>query len=168
MFESIFDINLADLYFVFVIILKLVGKWYSLICVPLSIIQEFIEIKSLLLLSCTINYILYIPLSHIKEYRRLEKVIHQLKRNWMVAPFSKLGDQMWVGFCLNTRKHFFLKTFFYKTVLGIFKVVLFLRDRDVLLWQTLGILNIFSNLTLTVLTLKLQDFNTKMSRKKPI
>ena len=39
--------------------------------------------------------------------------------------------------------------FFYKTVLGIFKITLLLRDRHVFVWRSLKIFNIFSTVTLT-------------------
>ena len=31
---------------------------------------------------------------------------------WMIAPFSKFYSKIWVGFCLNTGKHFFLEISF--------------------------------------------------------
>ena len=35
------------------------------------------------------------------------KVIHQIYREWrMIAPFSKFDGKIWVGFSLNTGKHF--------------------------------------------------------------
>ena len=56
----------------------------------------------------------------------------------MVAPFSKFYGKIWVDFCLNTGKRFFLEVT--KTVLGIFKITLRLRNGHVFMRQSLGIL----------------------------
>ena len=52
----------------------------------------------------------------------------------MAASFDKFYGKMWIGFCANTRKRLFAEVsfkvdrksigFFYKMVLGIFKIVL--------------------------------------------
>ena len=90
----------------------------------------------------------------------------------MVAPFSKFYGQIWVGLCLNTGKRFSLEvsfwsqlkehTFFYKTVLGIFKIALRLRDRHVLMWQSLEILNVFNTLTLKQIFWKTKSLFKKL------
>ena len=51
-------------------------------------------------------------MSHVKEYRCLKKVIHQIDRKCTVTPFSKFYGEIWVAFCLNTTKCFFLEVFF--------------------------------------------------------
>ena len=76
----------------------------------------------------------------------------------MVAPFSRFYGKIWVGFCLNTGKRFFIEVsfqsqqkelgFFQKKALGIFKIALQLRDRHVFVWQSVEILNVFNTLTL--------------------
>ena len=90
----------------------------------------------------------------------------------MVAPFSKLYDKIWVGFCLNTGKHCSLEVsfksqqkeyrFFYKTVLGIFKIALRLRDRHVFMWKSVKILNVFNILTLKQILPKTETFFKKL------
>ena len=87
----------------------------------------------------------------------------------MVAPFSKFYGKIWVSFCLNTGKGCFLEVsfssqqkerhrFFYKTVLGIFKIALSLKDRHVFMWRLVKILNIFSALTLKQIFQKTKTF----------
>ena len=49
-------------------------------CVLRYSIQEFIEIEVWLLLTYTINWFLYILLSHIKEYRYFKNMIHQIDK----------------------------------------------------------------------------------------
>ena len=61
-----------------------------------------------------------------------------------LPPFSNFYGKIWVGFCLNTGKRFVLEVSFYsqqkehrffqKTVLGIIKLALCLRD--VFMWQS--------------------------------
>ena len=107
----------------------------------------------------------------------------------MVVPFSKFYCKIWVSFCLNTGKRFFLEfsfssqqkehMFFYKAVLGIFKVTLRLRDRHVFMWRSVKILEIFNSLNhfsknwstafqLNALRLKRYHFNTKVPYQKPM
>ena len=86
----------------------------------------------------------------------------------MVAPSSKFYDKIWVGVCLNTGKGFFSEISFYsqqkehrafwKTVLGIFKIALHLRDRDVFRWQSAAILNFFNSSTLKQIFWKMKTF----------
>ena len=86
----------------------------------------------------------------------------------MAVPFSKFYGKIWVSFCLNTGKRFFLEVsissqqkehrFFCKTVLGIFKIALRLRDRYGFMWRSVKILNIFSTLTLKQFSRKLPFF----------
>ena len=69
----------------------------------------------------------------------------------MVGSSSKFWGKIWVGFCLNTGKRFLLEVsfwsqqkehrFFYKMALGIFKIVLHLRDRHVFMWQSSSNIN---------------------------
>ena len=90
----------------------------------------------------------------------------------MVAPFSKFYGKIWVGFCLNNEKCFFSKVsflsqrkehrFFSKTVLGIFKIALRLRDRHVFMWQSVEILNVFNTLTLKQIFWKTKTFFKKL------
>ena len=76
--------------------------------------------------------------------------------------------------------------FFWKTVLGIFKIALHLRNQDVFMWQSLDILTVFNTLTLhqifwitrtfskkleyrfLVLRLKTHNFHTKLPCLKPM
>ena len=37
------------------------------------------------------------------------KVVHQIDKIWMVAPFNHFYIKFWVGLCLNTGKHFVLE-----------------------------------------------------------
>ena len=90
----------------------------------------------------------------------------------MPAPSSKFYGKIWVGFCLNTGKLFFLEVsfwsqqkehrFFSKTVLGIFKIALSLKDRHVFMWQSVKILNFFNGLTLKQLFCKTKTFFKKL------
>ena len=55
---------------------------------------------------------LFHTLSHVKEYRRLKKVIHEIDIKWTIAPFSKFYGEIWVGNggnVGNTDKRFFWK-----------------------------------------------------------
>ena len=89
----------------------------------------------------------------------------------MVAPFSKIYGKIWVSFCLNTGKRFFLRVsfsskqkehrFFSKTVLGIFKIALRLRDQHVFIWQLVEILNVFNALTLKQIFCKMKIYLKK-------
>ena len=64
----------------------------------------------------------------------------------MVFSFSRFDGKIWVNFCLNTRKRFFLNVSFLsqrkktkvllKTLLGIIKIALRLRNRHVFMWQS--------------------------------
>ena len=90
----------------------------------------------------------------------------------MVAPFSKIYCKIWVSICLNTGERFFLEAsfwsqqkehrFFWKTLLGTFKIALRLRDRHVFMWRSVKILNIFSTLTLKQIFLKTKTFFKKL------
>ena len=86
--------------------------------------------------------------------------------------FSKVYGEIWVGFCLNTEKQFFLEVsfssqqkehgFFWKMVLEIFKIALRLWDRNVFKWQSLEVLNVFNTLTLKQIFRKTQTLFKKM------
>ena len=90
----------------------------------------------------------------------------------MAAPFNKFYGKIWVGFCLNTGKHFFLEVsfqsqqkehrLFLKTVLGIFKIVLRLRYQYVFIWQSVKNLNVFNTLTLKQIFWKTKTFFKKL------
>ena len=49
---------------------------------------------------------------YILKSIRFKKVIHQIDRKWKVAPFSNFCGKIWVGFCLNIGKPFFLEILF--------------------------------------------------------
>ena len=51
-------------------------------------------------------------MSHIKEYRCLKMVIHQLRRKWTVAPFSKFYDKNLVEFVLTQENIFSERVYF--------------------------------------------------------
>ena len=81
-------------------------------------------------------------------------VIHQIgSKKWMVASFSKCYGKIWVVFYLNTGEPFFSVVSFYsqqkkrrlfwKMVLGIFKIVLCLRDWHIFMWQSAEIFERF-------------------------
>ena len=63
------------------------------------------------------------------------------EKKWIVAPFSKFYGKTSVGFCPNTGKRFFWEISFWgqqkkrrcywKTLLGIFKILLRFRDRHI-------------------------------------
>ena len=86
--------------------------------------------------------------------------------------FSKVYGEIWVGFCLNTEKQFFLEVsfwsqqkehgFLWKMVLEIFKIALRLWDRNVFMWQSLEVLNVFNTLTLKQIFRKTQTLFKKM------
>ena len=90
----------------------------------------------------------------------------------MVAPYSKIYVEIWVGFCLKTRKRFLLEVsfqsqqkehrFFYKTVQGIFKIALRLRDPYVFIGQLVEIKNGFNTLTLEQIFWKTKTFFKKL------
>ena len=90
----------------------------------------------------------------------------------MVASFSNFYGKTWVSFCLNIRKQFFLEfsfysqqkehSFFYKTVLGIFKTALCLRDRYVFMWQSVKVSNVLNTLTLKQIFWKTKTFFKKL------
>ena len=97
--------------------------------------------------------------SRSKEWRCLEKVIHQIgsKNEWLVLSPSFAAKFVLV-FCLNTGKHFLVEVsfwsqlkehrFFWKKVLGILKITQPLRDRHVFMWQSVEFLNVFHTSTL--------------------
>ena len=101
---------------------------------------------------------LHITLSHIKEYRCLNKAIHQIDITWTVALFRNIYRKIWVGFCLNIGKRFVLQVsfliqhkvlrLFSKTMLGTFETAFHLRDQHIFIWRSLGILNVFNAITL--------------------
>ena len=70
----------------------------------------------------------------------------QVDRKWMAAFFNKFYGKMWLGFCLNTRKHFFVEVFLkkkpaersyvaLKSGTRDFEIALRLRDRQAFKWQ---------------------------------
>ena len=81
----------------------------------------------------------------------------------------------WGGSCLNTQKRYLLKVlfwsqhkkhrFFWKTVLGIFKTALCLRDRYAFMWQSVKILNFFNTLTLKQIFKKMKKFFKKLENR---
>ena len=111
----------------------------------------------------------------IKFYRlhyHLKNVIHRIDSKMNVAPVSKFYAKIWVGFCLNTGKHFFLEVSFkpnrkyidssIKTVLEIFKIALRWRDWHVFMWQSVETLNDFNTLTLKKIFGKTKIFFEKL------
>ena len=72
--------------------------------------------------------------------------------------FQQVLREIWVGFCINTWKRFFLEVLFKanrksigsskKMILRIFKIALRLRDRHVFMWRSVETLNVFNALTL--------------------
>ena len=97
----------------------------------------------------------------------LGKSINQIGRKWTVAPFSEFYDKIWVGFCFNTGKQFFLEVFLKptektETLLEIFKTALRLRDQHVLMWQSLEILIVFYTLTSKKIFWKTKTFSKKL------
>ena len=82
--------------------------------------------------------------------------------------FQKVYGKIWVGFVL-TLENAFSQSFHFeanrksidspkKTVLGIFKITLRLRDRHVFMWQSLEILTDFNILTLKQIFWKTKTF----------
>ena len=77
-----------------------------------------------------------------------------------------------LAFCLYIRKRFFLRVFvlkpteraqvFLKTVLGIFKTALRLRDRHFLMWQLMKVSNVFNTLALKQIFWKTKTFFKKL------
>ena len=53
---------------------------------------------------------LYIPLS-VQMFEKCDSSNRQY--NWMVASFSKFYGKIWVSFCVNTEKRFFLEVLFW-------------------------------------------------------
>ena len=90
----------------------------------------------------------------------------------MVASFNNFYDKIWVGFCFNIGKRFFLEfpfwsqqkehRFFSKTVLGIFKIALRLRDWHVSMSQSVKVCNVFNTLTLIQIFWKAKNFFKKL------
>ena len=90
------------------------------------------------------------------------------EKKWIVAPFSKFYSKTSVGFCPNTGKRFFWEISFWgqqkkwrcywKTLLGIFKILLRFRDRHIFREQLLEILNMFNTLTLEQIFRKTKTF----------
>ena len=74
----------------------------------------------------------------------------------MVSSFSKLYGKIWVGFCVNNGKRFFLEI-----TLGIFKIALRLRDWHLFIWQSVKILNDLNTLTLRQIFWKTNTFVQK-------
>ena len=59
--------------------------------------------------------------------------------------------------------NFYGKTsFFYKTVLGIFKIALRLRDWHVFMWQSVKVSNVFNTVTLKQIFQKTETFFKKL------
>ena len=88
-------------------------------------------------------------------------MIYQADREWRVGSYAslkKIYGNLWVSFCLNTGKRFFVEVLFKanrkalgsskKTVLGIFQTALRLWYQYIFMLQSLEILNIFNALTL--------------------
>ena len=148
------------------------GKSYVL----LSSVQEFIEIEAWLLLTfflCLHNQSSSIHSTVTNEkVQMFEKGDSSNRQKTKAAPFGMFYFKIWVGFCLNTGKRFFLEAsiynqqkllqFFQKTVQRIFKIALCLRDRNVFMWQSLEILNIFNTLNLNQIFWKMKTFLKKL------
>ena len=94
---------------------------------------------------------------------------------WFIKLTAKMnGCSFQQVFCLSTRKPFFLEVsfwsqqeehrFFYKTVVGIFKIALCLIDWHVffVLWQSVVIFNVLNTLTLKEIFWKMQTFFKKL------
>ena len=85
----------------------------------------------------------------------------------MIAPFANFYGKIWVGFCLNTGKHFAISEpwervwILLKKILGVFKIAFGFRNWHVFMWQPLEIFNIF-----TTLCVKLIFWKTKTLFKK--
>ena len=86
-------------------------------------------------------------------------MILHVDRKWMAAFFNKFYGKMWLGFCLNTRKHFFVEVFFkkkpaersyvaLKSGTRDFEIALRLRDRQAFKWQLPEIVNVFTTFAL--------------------
>ena len=90
------------------------------------------------------------------------------EKKWIVVPFSKFYGKTSVGFCPNTGKRFFWEISFWgqqkkcrcywKTLLGIFKILFRFRDRHIFREQLLEILNMFNTLTLEQIFRKTKTF----------
>ena len=81
--------------------------------------KKFNEIQGWLLLTffiCLQNQLSSIQsISHVnKEHVCSNNIFHQIDRKWMVAPFTNFYGKIWVGFCLNTKKRFCLRSFILK------------------------------------------------------
>ena len=95
-------------------------------------------------------YILYCHI--IKEYKCLKNVIYHLERNEKLL-FSTFQQGLWQKLVfLLTKENAFSLRFHFKAnkksigsfKIGIFKIVLHLRDRHAFMWQSLEILNDFN------------------------
>ena len=88
------------------------------------------------------------------------------------APSSKFYSKFGLVFSLKTGQCFFLEVsfqcqqkehrFFWKTILGIFKIALHLGDQQVFMWHSVKILNVFNTLTLTQILWKTKAFLKKV------
>ena len=76
--------------------------------------QEFIEIEDWLRLIFFLYFSYIHSMSHIKEYRCLKNVIHQIDRNeWTLPSISKVYDKILICICRrNTGKRFSLEVSF--------------------------------------------------------
>ena len=77
----------------------------------------------------------------------LNKAIHRADRKMMAVSFNKFYGKMWHGFFLNlesasSQRFYFILCSSKKTVLGIFKIPLRLRDRHGFMWQSMKILSV--------------------------
>ena len=121
-----------------------------------------------------ISSVQYIPLSHIKEYRCLKKVVHKKDKKMNCCSLQQISTVKFeLAFVfsqengLSYRFHFKPKrksiSSSKKIVLGISKIALILRDWHVFMWQPQEILNIFYTLTLKQIL-----WNTKTFFKKKL
>ena len=86
--------------------------------------------------------------------------------------FFNFYGKTWVGLCLNIRERFSLELLFSnqqkdhrflkETVIGIFKIALRLKDRNIFMWQSLEILNVFNTLILRQIFWKTKTFFKKL------
>ena len=82
----------------------------------------------------------------------------------MVAPFSKFSGKIWVGFCLNTGKRFFLEISFWSGygTRDFQDIALRLRDWHAFMWESVEILNVCNTLTLKQILRKTKTFFKKL------
>ena len=104
MFHSILYRNgwlaASDLFDMFTQSIKFQAFHYQYLCIPFY--AFYASVHLCIPLSC----ILCIPLS-VQMFEKCDS-----SKKWMVAPFSKFYGKIWVSFCLNTGKHFFLEVLF--------------------------------------------------------